>query len=311
MNSSASRIVITGIGLITSLGTSPREILQRIRQGEIAGHSPKQFDVDMFQCPSIADIPDFNPSTYDLDVKTLRIMSRDAVFAASAARVAVRDAQLVVGREYHPQDVALFGSTGLSGIAFEEVSQLIKHSARPDGSFDPRLFGEVALKRILPTLSFKILTNMPICFISIFENIQGMNAVYNPWEGQGARAIAAGIEAIKNGDAKCALVGGCEVKTNLLGLIGLHQQKVFETYAASGKPLLPAEGAAFLVLEREDLAMARKARIYASIGAYLVGTGGPCVQAAEVFASSLHKIGSEVSRETCQTLLASGLPETT
>ena len=67
-------------------------------------------------------------------------------------------------------------------------------------------------------LSFKILANMPICFVSIFENLRGPNAVYTPWEGQGAQAIAAGVRAVAEGEVPCAVVGGCDAAADASGL---------------------------------------------------------------------------------------------
>ena len=98
----------------------------------------------------------------------------------------------------------------------EEIARLVRDAATPDGSFDLARFGGVTLRRIRPVLSFKILANMPICFVSIFENLRGPNAVYTPWEGNGAQAIAAGVRAIRRGEVACAVVGGCDVKTHVL-----------------------------------------------------------------------------------------------
>ena len=69
----------------------------------------------------------------------------------------------------------------------EDIARLVEHAAAADGSLDLERFGRVALRRIRPVLSFKILANMPICFVSIFEGVRGPNAVYTPWEGQGPR----------------------------------------------------------------------------------------------------------------------------
>jgi len=258
------KVVITGIGLISPLGNSLSEIFDRIARKENVFRTPESFSSNIVKNFQIAEIRDFDPIVYGIDQKNLRIMSRDAIFASAAARLALKDSKLTIGNEYKPEEIALFGATGLSGIAFKEVKVLLKNAATPEGEFDLKLFGTVALKKVPPTLSFKILTNMPICFVSIGEGIQGMNAVYNPWEGQGAQAIVAGIHSILDGDASCALVGGCDEKTNLLGFISLCQHGFIPI---SGSPLRhwPAEGAAFLVLEKASRAKARKARIYAQI----------------------------------------------
>jgi len=130
-----------------------------------------------------------------------------------------------------------------------------------------QLFGKVGLKAVRPILSFKILSNMPFCFVSINENIQGPNGIYTPWEGNGAQAIEAGIRAIQAGDARCALVGGCDVKTHELAFTSLQQQGIFFAWRESGNGIVPGEGAAFLVLENEENALARGARTYGFVSA--------------------------------------------
>ena len=51
----------------------------------------------------------------------------------------------------------------------DQIARLVEHAAAADGSLDLERFGRVALRRIRPVLSFKILANMPICFVSIFR----------------------------------------------------------------------------------------------------------------------------------------------
>ncbi|MBF0499195.1 MAG: hypothetical protein HQM09_03640 [Candidatus Riflebacteria bacterium] len=267
-------IMVTGIGMISPLGAHIDEVLNRIERGESAAMPPTRFDSTPFACHRAAEVRDFDPERLFGDDKTLRLMNRDAQFAVAAARIALRDSGIVVTKTYPADEIALFGATGLAGIALEEVLPLIRHSATPDGGFDPRRFGEHALRRVRPILSFKILSNMPICFVSIYEGIKGRNAVFNPWEGQGAVAIRAGCDAINDGDALCALVGGTDLKTHELAFVSLQQQGAFVTggknlsdneVAHNYSQTVPAEGAVFLVLEREDLARARGAKLYARI----------------------------------------------
>jgi 3-oxoacyl-(acyl-carrier-protein) synthase len=181
----------------------------------------------------------------------------------------------------------LFGATGLAGLPLAEVAPLVQHSAGLQGRFDPQRFGAVALKRVRPVLSFKILSNMPISFISIFENLQGPNGVYNPWEGQGAHAVAAGIRAVRRGDASCALVGGCDVKTHELAFIALQHQGVFRSWQDGASGPIPAEGAVFLVLEDETMARRRNARIYARIIDHRTVTVGSGRDLAESYGTLL------------------------
>ena len=260
----AGSVVITGIGLVTPLGRTAGEIWSRIRRGEVAGSTPP-FHTPALACPQYAPIADFDVESHFPDNKTLRLMNRDAHLAVVAAGAALRDAAVVAGETYPCEQIALYGATGFVDMPIADAAGLVRHAAAADGSLDLGRFGEVALKRVRPVLSFKLLANMPICFVSIFERIRGENAVYTPWEGQCARAIAAGAMAIRHGRVPCALVGGCDVKTHALALISLQQAGVFASWLGHGRGCIPGEGSAFLVLEDEARAVARGARIYARI----------------------------------------------
>lgn len=264
-------VVITGVGLITPLGRSPCEVLDRIGRGECAA-ARAPFSTRPYACDVCARVADFDAELYFPGNKTLRMMNRDAQMAVAAARLAMRDSGLQVDPAGGGEDIALFGATGLAGLPVEEAQRLVEHSAGADGGLDLRRLGEVALKRVRPVLSFKILSNMPICFVSIFENIHGENAVYTPWEGQGAQAIAAGVRAIRHGRAPAALVGGCDVKTHEFAFINLQQMGAFESWRRCGAGTVPGEGAAFMVLEDEALARGRGARIYARLADHCLGT---------------------------------------
>ena len=262
-------VVITGIGLVTPLGESPHAILDRISRGEVATSTPL-FGVASLACPFYAPVPDFDAEQYFPGNKTLRLMNRDAQMAVVAARLAMEDAAIRADETYPGEKIALYGSTGVSSMSVDEITRIIRYAAGEDGSLDLKRFGQVALKRVRPVLSFRILANMPICFVSIFEKIRGQNAVYSPWEGQGAQAIAAGIRAIRRGDVPCALVGSCDVKTRELSFINLQQLGIFESWSRHGKGCIPGEGAAFLVLEDEEEAAKRGKQAYARIADYVI-----------------------------------------
>ncbi len=255
-------VVITGLGLITPLGRDAGDLLTAIADGRSAAGAPVGFDVSPLDCPVSAQIHDFDAEEYFPENKTLRLMNRDAQLAVAAARLAVTDAGLNIAEDYGSERVALFGSTGLAGMPVESIAALVRNSAGPDGGLDLSSFGRTALKRVRPVLSFKILANMPICFVSIFEGLCGPNAIYTPWEGQGARAIQAGMRAVQTGRAPCAIVGGCDTKAHAFGYVSLQQLGLFDSWRSHGAGIVPGEGAAFMVLESETSARARGATIY-------------------------------------------------
>ena len=277
-------VAITGIGLLTPLGRSPAEVLARMERGESAARRPA-FATSSLLCKSFAPIVGFRPEQHVEDGKSLRLMSRDAQLAVAAARMALADAGLEPGRTYAAEEIALYGSTGMTGIPAEEIGALVKHSADSEGNLDLRQFGRVTLKRVRPVLSFKILSNMPICFVSILGNIRGPNGIYTPWEGQGVHAIVAGIRAIQEGLVVCALVGGCDVRTHEFAFVSLQQLGAFRSWADHGEGPVPGEGAAFVVLEEEGHALARGARVYARVAHHAMATAPRAAPLAGTFAA--------------------------
>lgn len=267
----ARNVVITGIGLVTPLGRTTADVLDSLARGDRAAEPP-MFSVAPFYCPVCAQVEGFDADACFPDNKMLRLMNRDAQMAVVAGRLAMEDASVQADETYPGQDIALFGATGLAGLPVEEITRLVTLSAASDGTLDLDRLGRVALKRVRPVLSFKILANIPICFVSIFEGVRGENAVYSPWEGQGAQAIAAGIRSIRQGRTECALVGACDVKTHEFSFISLQQHGAFDSWRDRGEGRVPGEGSAFLVLEEEISAAARGARIYARIRDYSIRT---------------------------------------
>ena len=282
-------VVITGMGIVSPIGNQPGEVLSRILAGERAISVPS-FDASPFDCRVCASVAGFDAEQYFPENKTLRLMNRDAQMAVVAAHLAMRDSGIVVGETYPSEQIAMYGSTGLTGLPVDEIRRLVQLSAAADGSLDLHQLGEVALRRVRPVLSFKILANIPICFVSIFEGIRGENGVYTPWENHGAQAIVAGIRAIHHGRASCAVVGGCDVKTHEFAFIALQQHRYFESWRRDGCGIVPGEGAAFLVLENEEDARRRGAHIHARICEYGLVTNRRGKELADTFTAALSRL---------------------
>jgi 3-oxoacyl-[acyl-carrier-protein] synthase II len=291
----SQRIVITGLGMLTPLGRNAGEVLRRVEAGECAAVAPKGFDAATFGCPLCAYAEDFDAREFVSEAKLVRLMNREAQLAVASARLALGDAGVKPGSTYEPGQIALFGATGMAGLPLREVLPLIKVSAGPNGQFDPIRFGRAGLRTVSPLLSFKILSNMPFCFVSINENLQGPNAIYTPWEGQGAMAVAAAIEALQTGDARCALVGACDVRTHELAFAALQQQGLFNSWGEGVKrSIVPGEGAAFVVLEKEEDAVSRGAHPYATIEACSLRAGGSDAGRNQVRNEVLRRIGTQL-----------------
>lgn len=276
--------------MVTPLGQNPLKILRGIEAGRSAVAPPTHFDATPFSCPVCAEVRNFQPQPYVAEGKMIRLMNRDAQLAVVAAHLALADAGVKPGGTYEPEEIALFGATGLAGLPLAEVIPLVKASTGHDGQFDPGRFGQAGLRAVSPILSFKILSNMPLCFVSICENIQGPNSIYTPWEGQGAQAVEAAIRSLECGDARCALAGGCDVKTHELAFLSLEQHGLFASWQQNRAGMAPGEGAVFLVLETADRAATRGARVYARVSGFSLRTHPSGARRAETYGKMLESL---------------------
>jgi 3-oxoacyl-[acyl-carrier-protein] synthase II len=172
----------------------------------------------------------------------------------------------------------------------DEISEVIRVSRSADGGLDLRRFGQEGLRSVNPTLAFKVLSNMPICFVSICEQVHGPNAIYTPWEGQGAQAIQAGMRAIQDRRSRCALVGGCDLKSHELAFISLEQHGVFRSWSKYGIGPVPGDGAVFLVLEEASKARGRGAKVYAWLAAAGFSSQRPGVERSQTYSATLRKV---------------------
>ena len=100
----------------------------------------------------------------------------------------------------------------------------------------------------------------------------------------------------------CALVGGCHAKTRVLSFAGLRQLGPFESWRLDGRGCIPAEGAAFLVLEEQQRAAQRGAGVYATVCDYKIRSSGGDVTAS----STLSTIVSNLEIAGCSTAIAAG-----
>ena len=248
------QVAITGLGLVTCLGKDVDRVLRGVEQKE-SGLREATDDEKRLGVKAVGEIKDFKFASYYKAAGFKRLMSREASLAIVAAKFALEDGHVIPGENIPNEDISLYAGSGASGLDFKHIIRMVDASAGDDGHFDEDLFSTVGLKRIHPLLSFKILPNMPPCFLSILHGIQGDNLIFNPWEGNTGQAILEGYHRVKDGFSP-SIVGGSDVKTHTQAFVFLNQVGVLPEMGP------PGEGAAFVVLEERDKAKERKAPIH-------------------------------------------------
>lgn len=258
-------VVITGIGAISPQGLGIKNITGKFQSNAKTFRASAGLKKTPFALLPLGLISDPLPPEC-LQSKLHKFMSRDAELAFAACSDAINDANLP-NNYYNPYRTGLFVGSGLANGQMEDIHPVLANSLDKNKRFSLNLLGQQGIKAVNPIQTFKILNNMPLCLISIGFGIKGPNLIFNPWEGQSALAVIEGIEAIKNKQMDCALVGAGDTKTNLLSLIFLQKIGLL-----SGRKIRPGEGGCFLVLESEARAIKRRARIYARISGWGVST---------------------------------------
>ena len=251
-------IAISGIGIVSPFGIGAEASVNAYQSSHALEASPvAELAGTALENALAYTVPHFDPGVVLGSRRMLKFMSPAAVLGCIAAKEAAASAGMK-GR-FTPERLGLFTSTGLSAADLNEIRPVVEKSIDNEGSFSCKLLGERGLSAANPLMSFKILSNIPPCLVSIQEDIKGPNFIFNPWEGQGGAAIIEACDAIASGEVEGALTGGADFASHPSTYIYLKQAKLLE----DGE--YPSAGAAYLFLEKAWTALRDKRRIYALI----------------------------------------------
>lgn len=262
-----TRAVVTGIGAITPIGLTAREFWDNLTAG-VSGIGPiTRFDASDLPVRIAAEVKGFDPGTY-MDTKAARRMARFAQFSVAAARLAADDAQLAITDE-NRRRVATAVATGGGGLidtAEETVTLLEKGPSRVSAFFVPTMAPNMASCQVAMQLGARgpALTSVAACAAGLYSYIE-------------AKAL------IDSGRADVVLAGGTEAALHPLPIAALANMKALsrrnDEPERASRPFdrdrdgfVFGEGAAMMVVEAEEHAKRRGARIYAE----LLGGGLSC-----------------------------------
>jgi 3-oxoacyl-[acyl-carrier-protein] synthase II len=187
-------VTITGIGLVTPLGTGVPEVFDALCTGRSGLRRPPEAH-PVFGCAEVAGIaPDIDPTTV-MPPTEVTAVDRYVVMALRAAENAVNDAGLVIGRDVDPYRVAVVVS-GVGGFgAFE--SQVVNRTRRGRPGVSPFM-----LAGVLP--------NMAAARIAIRYGIQGYSSAVGTACAAGAQSVAEAVRLLRAGDADVVVCGCAE-----------------------------------------------------------------------------------------------------
>ncbi len=254
------RVVITGVGAVTPIGTAADGLWSGLEARRSAVRTLTRFDPSPFRSKIAAEIPDFRPQDF-LDAKRAKRLDRFSQLAVTSARLALRDAHLDPARE-NPDRVGAMMGSALGGVAFAESQ--IGHFLREG----PR--------GLDVSLALAVFPGAASCNIAIEFGVTGPNATNAMSCASGTIAVGEAFRAVRDDLADVMLAGGAEAPLAPLTFAAFSNIRAMSTrnddpttasrpFDAERDGFVMGEGAAVLVLEERDRALARGAPLYGEI----------------------------------------------
>ncbi|NMB33654.1 MAG: beta-ketoacyl-ACP synthase II [Clostridium sp.] len=256
------RVVITGVGVVSSLGIDISEFWDSIKAGKSGITTVSKFDISNMPTKVAAEIKDFDPTDF-IDKKEAKRMDAYTQYALSAAKMAYD----MSGLDSSKMDQYRFGvivGSGIGGIkTFED--QL-------------KVYMDRGPRRVSPFFIPMMISNMATGRIAIEFGAKGFNECVVTACATSTNALGDALKVIQRGDADAIITGGAEASITPMAFAGFCSMKATSTtldpslacrpFDAERDGFVMGEGAGILILEELEHAKARGANIIAEVVGY-------------------------------------------
>jgi 3-oxoacyl-[acyl-carrier-protein] synthase II len=257
------RVVVTGIGLVSSLGIGTSENWTALLAGRSGVETITKFDASQFATKIAGEVRGFDPLQF-IEKKDVKKMDVFIQYAIAASQFAIDDAQLKV-EPHNATRVGVFIASGIGGFTTIER----EHKALLDGG--PR--------KISPFFIPSAIINLAAGQVSIRYGAKGPNSATCTACSASAHAIGDAYEIIRRGTADVMIAGGSEAAITPMGIGGFGALRALSTRndepSRASRPFdkdrdgfIVGEGSGVLILEELGTALQRGARIYAELVGY-------------------------------------------
>ncbi len=257
------RVVITGIGLITPLGTGNEKTWAGLCQGKSGITEISKFDTSNFKTKIAGEVKDFCAEDF-LTSKEIKRTLPFVAFAVAAASIAIEDSNLTINSSSKHRTGVITGC-GLGGLEMIEKTSISLEKTGP--------------RRVTPFYIPSLISNMAPGTISIKFGATGPNLAITTACAAGTHAIGEAYQTIKRGAADTMITGGVEAVITPTCIAGFNALKALSTKnddpEKASRPFdkdrdgfVVAEGSGILILETYENALNRGAKIYGEIVGY-------------------------------------------
>lgn len=295
----SNRVVITGLGVISPVGTGKDVFWESLLEGKNGIDKITRFDASEYKSQIAGEVKDFDPADY-MDKKEAKRIDRYAQFAVAAAKMAVEDAKLDLEAEDCDR-IGTFVGSGIGGIE-------TMHSQYE------KLFDKGPSK-ISPFFIPMMIGNMAAGHVSIALGLKGPSSCVVTACATGTNNIGDAFRVLQRGEADVMVAGGTEASISQAAVAGFCSMKALCTdhnddpahasrpFDANRSGFIMGEGAGIIVMETLEHAEKRGAHIYAEVvgygansDAYHITSPAPHgAQAAKCMAKALEDAGLEPS----------------
>jgi 3-oxoacyl-[acyl-carrier-protein] synthase II len=257
-----NRVVVTGLGLVTPLGTGHKEVWGAALAGRSGAADITLFDPVEHATKFACEVKGFDPTTY-MEHRAARRMDRFAQLGVAAARLAVEDSGLPIDGK--TDRIGVLVGSGVGGLdTFHQQCEV---------------YAEKGASRVSPLFIPMMIANMAAAQISMELNLQGPLSCATTACASGNHALGDATEIIRRGQADVMLSGGAEAAVSRMGIAAFNAMKALSTRnddpATGSRPFdtgrdgfVMGEAGAVLVLESLEHALGRGADIVCEIVGY-------------------------------------------
>ena len=258
------RVVVTGLGVLTPIGTGKEKFLAGLREGRNGIGRITQFDPAEYTCQIAGEVNDFNPDDF-IDKKDSKRMDRYSQFAVAAAKMAAEDSGIDF-EKVNRERVGVFVGAGIGGM----------HTLHNQYK---KLFDKGPSK-ISPFFIPMMIANMAAGQIAIALRVHGPSACVVTACATGTNCIGDAYRVIQSGEADVMFAGGAEASVSQAGVSGFAAMKALcadhnddphhasRPFDKNRSGFVIGEGAGIVLLENLEHAKNRGAHIYAEIIGY-------------------------------------------
>ncbi|MDP3143199.1 MAG: beta-ketoacyl-[acyl-carrier-protein] synthase family protein [Candidatus Omnitrophota bacterium] len=267
---SEKRVVVTGLGIISSIGIGHEEFWRNLIQGKSGISRITSFDTSQYDRHYGGEVKNFHPQDF-IDRRKIKNIGRASQLALAASKLALKDAGLKFKNLSKEKTGVCVGTTTAEAGLMEEM----------DDTWLKKGADAIDIKFVAAYSPYVIAINIANRF-----KLRGQSFLFSNACAAGNYSIGYAYDLIKAGRADVILTGGTDAFTriNLTGFSRLFAvaPEICQPFDKNRKGMLVGEGAGMLVLENLESALKRKANLYAEVLGYGLSCDAKDMTAASV-----------------------------